>query len=508
MSDSKIQPDAGPEPGLKPQVGISFGTDRPSTLSRERVRGRSWVRFSDRLAESVITLGGLAVLAAMLGICVFLVSSAAPLFRGGEVVGELGSGEALVASAAPAEVWVANTRDVACVVDADGVLRLVRLTDGAVLGSRRIAPEDRDVTAWSRIAGPEGALALGFDDGSFAVYEIAIERNAVRPDELPASINARLSDGFVANLTDEERGAIAGVLLRTDTVGVEAAVVPGEDGPVVWSASVTGGQALEIAGAASSPVATIGINGVSVRRRFVAAMLEDGSSWFGVLSARQRLDGGPPLVSLRTFEMGVETRGELDSESRSETSGVALGEDVGHPQWLFVAADGGSVYALWPDATGHRIDSSSPRNGFPIVEQLVLGDRALTTAAMTLGGTTLALGDEAGRVTTVFTVPAPVGGSVDNKNTVVVEPLSVLGWRSHEPVAEPSHPRGALRRGGRVVWHGRSDQRQTRRVGRQRSEQYGVQPRSRRGYRDRCRRDAAGQRRRSGVRCIRWFPCG
>jgi ABC-type uncharacterized transport system permease subunit len=156
MSDSKIQPDAGPEPGLKPQVGISFGTDRPSTLSRERVRGRSWVRFSDRLAESVITLGGLAVLAAMLGICVFLVSSAAPLFRGGEVVGELGSGEALVASAAPAEVWVANTRDVACVVDADGVLRLVRLTDGAVLGSRRIAPEDRDVTAWSRIAGPEG----------------------------------------------------------------------------------------------------------------------------------------------------------------------------------------------------------------------------------------------------------------------------------------------------------------------------------------------------------------
>ena len=38
-------------------------------------------RVWDRAATAVITLGGLSVVAAMLGICLFLLASAAPLLR-------------------------------------------------------------------------------------------------------------------------------------------------------------------------------------------------------------------------------------------------------------------------------------------------------------------------------------------------------------------------------------------------------------------------------------------
>ena len=57
-------------------------------------RGRrtaTWVRVQDRAAAILISVGGLVVLLAMLGICVFLGVSAAPLFAKGTTLGESAS---------------------------------------------------------------------------------------------------------------------------------------------------------------------------------------------------------------------------------------------------------------------------------------------------------------------------------------------------------------------------------------------------------------------------------
>ena len=68
----------GPTEGTKPH-GPGREPPGPSSLRRTNAR----VRFWDRVAGLTITSGGLTVLAAMLGICVFLVASAAPLFSAG-----------------------------------------------------------------------------------------------------------------------------------------------------------------------------------------------------------------------------------------------------------------------------------------------------------------------------------------------------------------------------------------------------------------------------------------
>ena len=62
------------------------GASRP--LESGVRRTARWVRVQDRVAEIAISAGGLIVLLAMLGICVFLVASAAPLFASGTVEGE------------------------------------------------------------------------------------------------------------------------------------------------------------------------------------------------------------------------------------------------------------------------------------------------------------------------------------------------------------------------------------------------------------------------------------
>ena len=46
-----------------------------------RRRGHPWVRFSDALARTLIALGGIGTIAAVLLVGVFLVVVAAPLFR-------------------------------------------------------------------------------------------------------------------------------------------------------------------------------------------------------------------------------------------------------------------------------------------------------------------------------------------------------------------------------------------------------------------------------------------
>jgi phosphate transport system permease protein len=205
-------------------------TDRPSRRKTGRL-----VRAVDRAATATITAGGLAVVAAMLGICLFLVVTAAPLLRGATVE-ERSADQALAASIpglAAASVRIAADGSSALVLSPDGSARSLALTDGGLSDAATAASS---VTA-SAFDAASGVWLLGSADGS----------------------------------------------LRTARVRDAA----GDAAP-----ELTPGRELDLEG--EGPVLAVATAAVSERRRFLAALRADGTLAYAVASQTPRLDGGPP----------------------------------------------------------------------------------------------------------------------------------------------------------------------------------------------------------------------
>ena len=119
----------------------------------------------DWLAERFISFGGIGIIAAVLGIFVFVLTEAWPLFRTPELKAEKAH-----PVAGPFAIGLDPYYQIAYAVGPQGV-DLLRLDDGQIISRERPAElADREVTAAQRA--PNDVLALGTDDGHLLLAQI------------------------------------------------------------------------------------------------------------------------------------------------------------------------------------------------------------------------------------------------------------------------------------------------------------------------------------------------
>lgn len=165
---------------------------RPSTVihRRDKTTKRS-VIFLDRLADWTITIGGLGVIAAVLGIMIFLANVVVPLFTGSRV-----EGQGSVAVTVPADRVLAQMVDehraVAVSILATGELQATHIRSGRTITASSFDFGGRKVSAFDRsIDGRE--LAFGFADGSLMLARLNITATVIAAADLPQGL-ARISD--------------------------------------------------------------------------------------------------------------------------------------------------------------------------------------------------------------------------------------------------------------------------------------------------------------------------
>jgi len=139
-------------------------TKETSGIRRHEVNPRTLA--IDRWMARLINVGGVGVIAAVLGMLVFLVAQVVPLFRGAELE-ELPSAQL---PAGVAALVVDEYGELPCAVMPDGELRFHRL-DGSLAKSWRPDLPGRSVTA-VRAYPRDGIVLMGLDDGSVAEVKV------------------------------------------------------------------------------------------------------------------------------------------------------------------------------------------------------------------------------------------------------------------------------------------------------------------------------------------------
>ncbi len=147
---------------------------------------RRSVLIVDKMADRIITVGGILVIAAVLGMMVFLFSQVAPLFKGGSV-----QSHREYKLKPPAEKMLAISVDefksLAVRVGAKGVLTTWHPQTGVPLESIPLDFSGKSVSAFSQ-AIDSRHLAFGFSDGTVRFGTIEHKTDIISPAALPKGL--------------------------------------------------------------------------------------------------------------------------------------------------------------------------------------------------------------------------------------------------------------------------------------------------------------------------------
>ncbi len=296
---------------------------------------------TDAAAEFVVTVGGFAVLAAVLGICFYLLWVVLPLFSSGET-GE----RAMVRSASGGDVPAAMYLDPyghAAVMTRGEETLVVGLQDGGLLGRLGEAGESDGLMSESTARNGE-LIARGYSDGTVRLGSIEFKTRLMSEDsESGIGYSEELEDGRFRRVIVEESfgdpvrlkagsGAVVLVDYQVDPTGKTTLVALREDGTVVVSS-----------------VRTI-----------------------------RPLGGGKARTRLR------ETSFALDANF--------------DPIAVKISADGGQVFVISRQGVMERYARGD--DGFVWRERVEMlgGEERVTVVEMVLGGQTVLIGDSEGQV--------------------------------------------------------------------------------------------------------------
>ena len=173
---------------------------------------------ADRVGALAIRAGGFAVVASILAILAFLLVEIAPVLRPARVSPRPGLP---IASGAPLALLIDEHQSHAAALGADGVLRVVRLADGATVLERRLA--DAFTSATADPAG--GALAGAGADGAAVVVPVSF---AVSFADGGRRVEPSIGEPLRVELADSG-GAIRALALRArdETTALAAALGDG-----------------------------------------------------------------------------------------------------------------------------------------------------------------------------------------------------------------------------------------------------------------------------------------
>ena len=344
---------------------MAASPSRPNGQTYRRVhQTRRSVVWADRAARWLIGTGGLFVIAAVMGILVFLMAVVWPLF--GAPAADEPLRYARADAGAPLFLEVNEYRSLGIRLERDGALYSFDARSGAEVGRQALLPPQARVRAVSRNLDGRG-LALGLDDGTLVLGRLWCEAPFLAPGpQLEAAID--LAPGHARPL---EGGIV-------EHVG---------DGQFRWSVvRAELGEPLPVGGS-RAPIELVDYR-VSDKLETLALFQSDGTL---LLS---RVDKTENLLT------GEITR-ELEEYPLPFTAAAAA------PAYLLLNGGGEQLYLAWRNGELLRYDLRDPRQP-RIAERLDLtpGGAELTALEFLIGEQTLIAGDSEGRVTAWFRVPA------------------------------------------------------------------------------------------------------
>ena len=343
---------------------------------RRRVTRKS-VLVTEKVARTVITVGGIGTTFAVVSICLFLVWVVLPIF--GSTQAEETERRPVTAEE-PLYLGVDEYRTLGIALERSGVLTSFRLSDGAPVGATRAWPESEgEATAWA-FSNKGEDVAIGFEDGSVRLGGTSFELDFHDEDALP--------DGLVGMERDELRIFEGGLgqwtpsgQVRVQTAAVDLAdpIDAGEGAGIValdYSRSPSG-----VALCTLDAEGRLVLNKVRETRNMLTGK---------VTQKVTRVEMPPPAVS-------------------------ASGER-GLAQRLLLSDLADQVFLIWSDGYAARYDLRDRDAGPQVAEvlDLVPTEGATVTAAeFLIGGTTLLVGDSSGESGAWFRVEDPTADTSD-----------------------------------------------------------------------------------------------
>ena len=346
---------------------------------RRAHKTRAGVRIAEVASKSIITVGGIGVIAAVFLVFVFLASVVVPLVGRSRVepaVSQSGSGQSAsgqVPAAFPAAVdrfvLVDEFRVAAAeLVDGGRALRHFRIDpgvpDGMLLEEVPLFDEQPTSLTYSDDG---GWLAAGFADGTFRLGQVLFETAFFENEDVPARLHA-LGEGEVGVLDDAsiQRTPIGQLRLQRLEAHIQDPVASGHSGAVLLI---------------DQTVRSVG--------PVIAMVSDDGVMRISAVTRRRNILTGRVTATVRGGSAAIPDFGRAVPLSR-----------------VLVSGNADAVYVLWQDGAFVRFDTRNLRE--PVVAERgdVLRDDAvrLTVARFLLGRDTVLIGDSRGRVRTWFRV--------------------------------------------------------------------------------------------------------
>jgi len=147
---------------------------------------RRWVLFVDKAADRTITVGGILVIATVLGMMVFLVYEVLPLFQGGSVVSRanypMGFDRESILG-----LSIDDYGTIGAAVARDGSVTAWHASTGAKLS---VAPFDfhgKQATAFARSIDNEN-MVFGFSDGTVQFAKVGFKAEVLNQDKIPSGL--------------------------------------------------------------------------------------------------------------------------------------------------------------------------------------------------------------------------------------------------------------------------------------------------------------------------------
>ncbi|MEX0887666.1 MAG: ABC transporter permease subunit [Phycisphaeraceae bacterium] len=346
-------------------------SQQPPTLTGRQRRRRTTLRVKvgDIVARSLITVGGIGTILAVLGVCLFLVWEAAPLFFAGEAREQASYARPWrdAADARPLHLAVDDHRNLAWTVMPDGKLHVFLLATGETIDQRDLFP-DRELTAASFGEGG-GDAVFGFANGQVQRADITFETSFISRADIPAAYH----DMSVDEVRAYREGAV--VLTPRDQFRYRAVKI-----------------ALDEPADLDEPSPIRHLSHTTRRTGpIMVSYTDDGRLLLSEMRRRRNLMTGQVRVELSDCDLPF-----------------TLPADRGAPDYIQMVGLGDNIFVIWDD--GHLLrydlrDRDNPR----VVEAIDLvpePGETLTAAGFMLGRHSLVTGDSLGRTRVWFRIPA------------------------------------------------------------------------------------------------------
>jgi phosphate transport system permease protein len=171
------------QPSAPPSVDANASQALTDRRQKRSMETRKSVVYAEKIAGAVISVGGLLVIVAVLGIMVFLFRVVMPLIGGGQEVGSVSY--ALQTKQPVAWLTADEFQTIGTRIGQRGEVLNFHIPSGQIISKNQIDFESRRLTA---VAGTleRDRVLLGFDDGSVQFLKLGIESQTTPRDMFPA----------------------------------------------------------------------------------------------------------------------------------------------------------------------------------------------------------------------------------------------------------------------------------------------------------------------------------